>query len=218
VDQDKVVLAFKSPLPILEDELQKKLEKISYKAPASNHMVLRISRDGRESIAKRWVRDSTEVYYDPTRGFLSSEGIDTKATSQGFKEVHNIAKELIGSEFGNEVKWSEINFICRYIGKKHPLSSLKKTVNDKVYNDLEKIIGISMKPFSLELYSADETEEKALNEIVNWYNISVKPLILNPKYYLINIVYRQKDIEKVEKMTSDLDGIVESLIEYIESD
>ena len=218
MDRNTVTLAFKRPIPIPEDDLQVKLEKIGYKVPSSNHIVVKVSSDGMETLSKRWVKDNSDVYYDPRRGFLSSEGRDIEKTSIGFTDILKVSKEYF-DDFDNELKWAELNFSCRCIGTKAPLTALKQAVRGTIHDEVGEIINAPVNPYTLEIFSADENElDKALNEVTNWQHITIRPIVINPRYYQVNIVYRQKDVEKVENCAKTVEDIVNKLISHIEGE
>lgn len=218
VNRNAITLAFKSQYPLIESDLHSKLEEKGFQEPTRNVTVLRISRDGRESIVKRWEKEKTEVFYDPSRGFLSVEGLNIEKTSIGFKEIYLISQELLGETSSEKIKWAEINFSCRCIGQKHPLQSLKILSSADIFNNIENIFKESIFPFSLEFYSSadEQISDKPLTDFVDWSNVSIRPLIANPKYYVISVVYRKNNINKVIEFSSTIKSVVESLLEKIE--
>lgn len=219
ISQNKITLAFTSEYPYTEDEIQERLIDLGYEIPESNHTVLKISNDGRESLAKRFIKENIEVFYDPKRGFLSSEGLDIIQTNEGFKDIIKVGENLSGSNFDSDIKWAELNIESRIIGDKRPLDSFDLSLKTDMYEDITDLLGMQVYPYGLSLYSSDKDDlNKPLNEIINWSHITIQPLVRNPKYYYCRIVYRQKDLDNVSEISNNIKGIIENLIRYLESD
>lgn len=218
IDQNKITIAFNNPFPFPEDDLETELKTKDYVVPKEPTMIS-VGPDGGQSIVKRWEREEVGVYYDSNKGFLSSEGKDFKKVSAGFEDIREIAKNLLGSDLTTETEWAEVLFNCRCLGDKRPLKAFEDYLPSQPYLKFEEIGVENLKPFSLKMYSAEESElEGPLNKIPNWVHINIEPLIINPKYYYIRVVYRQVDISKVGVFSTKLKEVVESLINHIESD
>jgi hypothetical protein len=205
----KVTIAFTSPLPLPEEELRTQMDKSGYRPNQNGETVMRVSTDGSQSIARAWEKGAHEAYYDLQRGFLSSEGDNFPEVAEGARELRKIASGLVQGSLDEHVKWAEINFQGRVVTKTHPMAALKRFYQDMSFEEIEKALGDGLRPFSLRLYSSDEPEPKRrLVDIPNWTHFAMEPLVLNPTYFLLRLIYRR---EKVEEVLSLADRLEETL-------
>ncbi len=218
VDTFKITLAFKNPFPFMEDDLNEGLERRGFKRPKDGATVLRISQDGRQGSAFRWVREETEVYYEPVRPFLSAEGLSFSTVAAAFGELHALARELLEGAFESQKEWAEINALVRGLGSQAPLIALKEYANESLYGAIGRMVGRPVQPFSISVYSSEEPElNRPLNEIPDWIHFGIQPLVLNPQYYVIRLVFRQQDVKRVEEFAQNLEKALLGFLGEIEA-
>jgi len=210
-------MAYRSKFPFVDADLEKNLEEAGFSSSSPGRRVLRLSSDGQESVALRWTSSGSEVYYDPTRAFLSAEGSVPEGVHEAFGKLVKIAAALLGPTWATELKWTELYATIRILGERKPLESYTETYSPKIIERVGKILGTTVKPFLFAVFSSPGGEEgQPLNEIPNWVTIVVEPFIQNPKYYFMKLVFRQQDTEKVVGFASRLEKIVGGIISEIE--
>ncbi|MFQ5871910.1 MAG: hypothetical protein ACE5IJ_10600 [Thermoplasmata archaeon] len=214
---DKATLSFRQPFPFLDEDLGQLLVEKGFNEPEKGRNVLRVSPDGRESPAIRWERDEISVYYEPTRPFLTVEGKIPDGVAAAFDDILSVSRDLLGDTFKSEVRWAELNAIIRAVGSKSPLEAFRKYDWNPITAPLASILGSDVKPFRLSVYSAeDEDLNQPLSEVSDWIHVTVEPLVANPRYYFIRIVYRQSDVSSVSTFASRVEEIASKIISELE--
>lgn len=215
----KVTMAFTSPLPLPEEELRTQMDKSGYKPSQKGGTVMRISTDGSQSIARAWEKGAHAAYYDLQKGFLSSEGDSFREVAEGARELRKIASGLVQGSLDEHVKWTEINFQGRVVTKTHPMAALKRFYRNMSFEEIERAFGDRFRPFSLRLYSSDEPEPKRrLVEIPNWTHFGMEPLVLNPTYFLLRLIYRRENVEDVLGLADRLEETLNSVVMAVAGD
>ena len=201
----------------MDDDIDDKLRESGFSEPDEGGTVLRISSDGRQSQATRWVDEDVEVYYQPARAFLSSEGKNPGEVADGFARIVQASKDLLGDQWPGKLKWAEFYATARVRGEKSPLKAFSGTYSRKVLAELQGFLSGPIMPSLFGVYSAPENQlDQPLNKIPNWTHIVLEPLVANPEYYFVKIVFRKPDHDSVERFAQDFESILERIIAEVE--
>ena len=216
VETGRVTVATNNKLPFLEEDLDEKVQSIGYKIPKPGGSVLVVSRDGSQTVGVVWSKEEMTITYDPSRGFLSIDGRSLKELAEGFAQLVNITQELLGGESERNIKWGELNLAARCATEKLPLDVIGRSATE-IHTSLANLFGEKLLPFSVTAYSSEAEElEKPLNEIPDWFDLRVDPLIANPKYYFIRIIYRKKNPAQVGEFVQKLEIRLDDMIKMLE--
>ncbi len=216
VEANKVTIATKRKYPFLEEDLDRKCKEFGYAVPKQGRTVLTIARDGSQSLGQVWSKnEGLTITYDPNRGFLSLQADELSETVKEFSTLVAIANALL-SEPEQEIRWGEVNFAARASSESRPLEVFSKLSTD-LHEKLGDLFEESVHPFGVAAYSAPgEALDKPLNEISNWFDIRIEPLIANPRYYFIRIIYRKSDLEQVNGYLRPLEDRLAEAIRFLE--
>lgn len=215
----KLTLAFtKSFIFVdIEEDLSRRLVEAGFKVPEEGSRVLRVSQDGKQTLARRWAKDGVDALYDPERSFLSAEGTELPKVAEAFSDLRRIAREALGEKFAPELKWGEVNVLVRAIGTKPSLEVLSQRGPIDLAEKVGRGFGFDLRPMSMGFFFAEKGEwERRLVEITDWVHVSVEPFIPNPTYYIFRVVCRLKDVEKVEAFGKDLERKLDELLAMLE--
>ncbi|MFQ5885363.1 MAG: hypothetical protein ACE5IO_09720 [Thermoplasmata archaeon] len=216
VEANKVTVATKSKYPFLEEDLDRKCKAAGFTVPKRGGTVLIAARDGSQSLGQVWSADDKTITYDPNRGFLSLESRDLSETAQGFATLIDIARELLSDTFEEEIRWGELNFAARVSSETLPLEVLSGS-STKVHEELSKLFEEPLSPFSIAAYSSPgEDLKRPLNEVPNWFDMRIEPLIANPRYYFVRIVYRKQDLARISGFLQGLEDRLGNVIQLLE--
>lgn len=216
VDSSTSSIRLRKRFPFQKEDLQKSLLDRDFELPESGHRVLRLSKDGSQSQGFRWTKNETDVYYVPDISLISCEGMDLLELSQVQNDVISILDELLDTK--TEVIWNEIIFNGRALGDSRPMIALGK-VHNPVYETIGRILNLDVSPLGLRLYHTEEGDiDSPLNEIKNWFDISVETFVPNPAYYGIRVVYRNESTEEgmsfLRTLGERIEGVVQSIEDY----
>ena len=79
------------------------------------------------------------------------------------------------------------------------------------------MFGENLQPFSLTAYASGMDQlQRPLNEIPDWFDLRIEPLIANPKYYFVRIVFRKENLEIVSQFVSQIEERITQAIEMLE--
>ncbi len=217
LDVFRITLAFDRPYVFLDEDIDEKLPESGFSKPEEGGTVLRISSDGRQSQATRWVDGDVEVYYQPSRAFLSSEGTSPEDVADGFTRIVQVSEDLLGDDWPRRLKWAELYAAARIRGEKSPLKAFSKTYSSKLLDELRNFLSRPIMPSLFGVYAAPENHlDEPLNEIPDWVHIVLEPLVANPQYYFMKVVFREADYDSVEKFAREFESIVEHIIAEVE--
>jgi len=218
VELEKATLAFKALFPLLDTDLDRELDSRGFAIPSPGRNVLRVSQDGRETVAIRWTKGDTEVFYDPGRAMLSSEGRSPQQVAEAFGELCDVAQSLLGGTFDAQLKWSELNAVVRSAGTKQPLTSIGAHA-DPLIASIGNLLGAKTQRFSVTACSPVTGDAlRPLTELEDWSFVSVEPLIANPGYYLTRVVIRRSTAKPIAEFTLKLENFTQSVISHLEKD
>lgn len=215
-ETSKVTIATQSKFPFLEEDVDHKCKTLGYAVPKQGGTVLIATRDGSQSLGQVWSKDDFSITYDPSRGFLSVEGKDPSELGDESQVLVKMAEELLGDVFDDEVRWMELNFAARSSSDRRPLEAIGATPSS-LHKGLGEVFDEPLLPFGISAYAGEKEElNRPLNEVTNWFDLRIEPLIANPRYYFIRIVYRNRKPDQVIKFVRELLPRLESAIRLLE--
>lgn len=214
----RMAIAFSSKYPLEENSLNDELRGSGFIVPTTERYTVRASEDGAQSTAMKWTRGETEVYYEPTRPFLTAEGRAPSQVVETFSLVDKISKRLLGENPEQKQKYGELYVVARVMGAKFPLRAMREK-RDDLTKAMSELLGTDVQRFS-EVFCCGVNDEgpTPLNQVLDWTHITVEPFVVNPTYYFVRIVIRNHDVEVVRKFGDNLESILIRIVEGVECD
>ena len=206
LDDVKVTIDLNKPFPFRDEDVGKLLVEEGFSRPKEREgIVLRITAEGVQSPATRWMWKETDVFYEPVTGRLAVEGRNIEAVGESFEKILRVTNRLLEDTKEVQVRWTELSVKLRAYGSPPPLDVFRQFCESKARDAVSKAFGEEMHAFSLALYSADKKNlDRALNKIEDWVHLSIAPLVPNPSIYTVNLVYRKRDPNDVKKRLETL--------------
>lgn len=218
VEACRLTLGFKRPYLFTEQDLSLRFAERGVTPPEGGRLVLRVAQDGTQSPANVWQKGDVEVYYEPMRGFLSSEGLNPEATAKVFEEISLVAEGLLGHPLGADLKWAELNAAARVQGSKAPLTALSAKGDGGWASGLGKILGESLRPFSRTFFAAGSSDlNLPLRDVPEWTHLAIEPFVVNPAFYFVRLVIRKIDGKPVAEAGSRFADLLREIVEFAEN-
>jgi len=172
-----------------------------FKSPLGEIIVLNIGRKG-----------GIDLLYDLRESFI---GVGTKTGDLGILRNHvkNELKKMI-EELGiqNDVKFYRITTVGRTWYGKNTKEVLKDVIKIESLEEIERAVNLNVKlqPMTLRLIPANRNFGE-----LPWIDISVEPLVANPKYYYYALTYMDDEYERCLSLLDNLKDIFSRIFSYI---
>lgn len=211
VDQFQINILFNYPNPFSEENILSKLTKKGFEsirtANISDILPIRSAQIAR--------KDSVTINYIPEKGILGVSGNSFSDVSKMFIELNSLISEIMGADVvdGNIVKLYEIISKSRISSSKEgyePKEAISNFIGKEKIKRFEKVVD---NPSFFTIRIAPKTGRP--ND-VEWYDIIIEPLYINPMQYNISIIYRSQKFENIKKFVEDIENKIINTISLIE--
>jgi hypothetical protein len=209
VDDFRISYVFSFQDPFVEDDLKSLLEKKGFKAEIGSRIIEAPPfRAVKADIAKR---GNVAVLYDNDVSFVGVAGRSFKEVVDNFATLEATLKELDRIAFDKK-STVEIVIRARVWTKKDPQKTIADFMKTEKIEPFKKIFGHEVRPFTVSVV----TQDPRITDNPNWFSLRIEPQIKNPRYYFVELVYRNESVSKalgiagkIEKVINDSIGIIE---------
>lgn len=217
VDALKITIVFDNPFALPDDILDEKLTSVGYESQLGR-AVISIAPDGSRTQVIVWEKETRTVGYDPKRGYLSAQAKDFRAASVGLGEMLEVVRSM-EEDYTSQISFAEIIMNARARGSKYPLVALDNLFSHDFLPEIGDILGSRVSPYAIRVCPKDKIEsKKSLKKVLEWFELTVQPMVENPRYYLVSLVYRNPDVGNVSKFAGGLEAKMEKLLAFIEAE
>jgi len=140
-------------------------------------------------------------------------GTNIKSVVSAFEILTSSIEEDIGLKLSETSDYIETTITARILTKKNPKEAISNFIELSRLKQFKKVFGMDSTIFSLRLVPLKNNPTD-----YEWYDITVEPLIISPKQYRVNVVYRKPDLKKTMEFTKNIDIIILKTIEIIEEE
>ncbi len=217
LDSLRITIAFENPFALPEDMLDESIVSTGYESQPGKAVVA-VTPDGSRTQVIVWEKESRMIGYDPMRGFLTLHAESFPSASDGLVEMLDALRGMEENVLAL-ISFTEVIMNARARGHKYPLVALEELFSDDFLPVLSDIFGRGVSPFAIRVCPKDKIEsKKSLKKVPEWFELTVQPMVENPRYYIVNLVYRDPDVENVSTFASGLEGNMVSLLSMIEGE
>jgi hypothetical protein len=153
------------------------------------------------------------VLYDNEVSFVGVGDKSFKQVREAFDISEGVLSEVDAIMLANK---SRVELVLRadVWTKKDPQKEIGKFLGKKKFEAFASIFKNKVRPFTVRV----ATEDKEIIKNPNWFDIRIEPLIRNPRYYRIDLVYRNEDQSKTLEIADNIENTVVQAIKIVESD
>ncbi len=211
----RITILFNNPYPFPEEQL---IDILSKKGFSEIKDIPKIMGTPPLQVIRATVarKGDNEVLYNPDKGHLGIIGLNFKEVNDDFE----ILESTIISELGIEkssIKSAELISSNRVYSINAPLEVISRFLESANFSKFKEVFGgdVDLKPFTVRMYINTEISG-SINTLSNWADLTIEPFIPNPKYYLVRLIYRNTDNDKVKEVAKRVDNIILDSIKLIE--
>lgn len=209
VDDYRISYVFTFQDPFVEDDLKSLLEKRGFKIETGSRIIEAPPfRAVRADIAKR---GSVSVLYDNELSFVGVSGRSFKEVIDDFALLGATLKELDPITFGKK-SYIEIWLRARVWTKKDPQKTIAGFMKTEKIKSFKNIFGNGVRPFALRVV----TEDPRIMDNPNWFSLRIEPQIRNPRYYFVELVFRNENVSKTLDMAKKIEKVIINSIGIVE--
>lgn len=195
--------------PFVEEDLKSLLKKRKFKVETKSRFIEAPPfRAVRADIAKK---GSVSVLYDNEISYVGVAGQSFKEVKGNFTILSRILKELDPITYGKQ-RSVELIFKGRIWTKKDPQKTITNFMKTEKMDLFKNIFEKGIRPFTIRVV----TEDHRIKDNPNWFSLRIEPLIRNPRYYFLELVYRNEDVSMTLKIADKIEEIITSSIEAVE--
>ena len=153
------------------------------------------------------------VDINPEKGVLATTGLSIEEAMAAFADVSDVIKSDLGIEMEENSRFFEILATYEFDSDQSPIESVSRILADsKIVSQIEEVLGEAVSPFSVRLVSKGRVPNQE-----EWLDITLEPSIVKPnRTYLISVVYRSAQMNKVWSFCKDLESRISGLIDVVE--
>lgn len=211
----RITILFNNPYPFPEEQL---IENLSKKGFSEIKDIPKIMGTPPLQIVRATVarKGDNEVLYNPDKGHLGIIGLNFKEVNDDFDILESTIKSEMGIE-QSAIKSAELISSNRVYSKNAPLEVISRFLDSVNLSKFKEVFGedVDIKPFTVRMYINTEISG-SINTLSNWADLTIEPFIPNPKYYLVRLIYRNTDNDKVKEVAKKVDNIILNSIRLIE--
>jgi len=193
-DQVHILVKFRSGKPVAEQDLLAIFLSLGYnKIPDEQRVV--VGPIKRTSFA---TKGRSQAFYTEERGII---GIRGESFDEVMRDFRGFLTALRSSE---EIDAYEESEFCEAylagslhgLGKKAPLKDFERSLGSlSILERISEVIGEPVLPLSLRVFPRKHVNVVAdLKDIPDWLDLTLQPVILNPRQYGFTLVYRKPSI------------------------
>lgn len=215
----RITILFNNPYPFPEEQL---IEILSKKGFSEIKDIPKIMGTPPLQVIRATVarKGDNEVLYNPDKGHLGIIGLNFKEVNDDFEILESTIKSELGIEksaIKSAIKSAELISSNRVYSKNAPLEVISKFLESANFSKFKEVFGedADIKPFTVRMYINTEISG-SINTLSNWADLTIEPFIPNPKYYLVRLIYRDTDNDKVKEIAKKVDNIILDSIRLIE--
>lgn len=215
-DQCSVTIQFRVPFTFPEAQLENEMRSKGFSMP-EDHRSVRIGPDGAQVPMLHWFK-GVDVFYLPTLGQLSCEGVDYEVVAERSLELSGISESMLGGCLRNALQWAELSAVARVRGTKPPSNCYNRIPAGPLTGSINNALGREVSHLGLRFYWSEQLElTEPLNSITEWFDLTINPFIPNPSYHAMRVVYRSKDIDSISSFTGGLEALGTTLVSELEA-
>lgn len=209
VDDYRISIVFSFPDPFIEDDLKALLKKRGFKVETGSRIIEAPPfRAVKADIAKK---GNVSVLYDNELSYVGVAGRSFKGVQGNFIVLSEVLKELDPITL-NKQRGVELLLRARVWTKKDPQKSIADFVKTEKMKGFKDIFEKEIRPFTVRVV----TEDSKILDNPNWFSLRIEPLIRNPRYYFLGLVYRNEDVSKILNIANKIEQIISQSIEVVE--
>jgi len=164
-------------------------------------------------------RGDCQVLYDPHVGSLGIAGNRPAEVLKEFEVIESMLKEK-GFDLSTDIKSIELVFHGRAFVRDRfkPLEKICKFIGIDKFSKFNEVMGEEVAPFDIRFYPKREMKtSENLRHISRWFDVHIHPLVENPNYCAIHVVFRDTNITNIKAFTETIrDKILQILTIIIE--
>jgi len=209
VDDYRISFVFGFQDPFVEDDLKDVLTKRGFKVePGSRIIEAPPFRAVRADIAKK---GNVSVLYDNDISYVGIAGRSFKEVLEDFNALGRVLKELDSITFDKQ-SYVELVLRARVWTKKDPQQTIASFHKAENVQPFAEVFGKGVRPFAVRVV----TEEPRIIDNPNWFSLRIEPMIRNPRYYFVELVYRNEKVSKTLSIAEKIEQVISRSIEIIE--
>jgi len=209
IDDYRISFVFGFQDPFVEDDLRSLLKKRKFKVETKSRIIEAPPfRAVRTDVAKK---GNVSVLYDNEISYVGVAGQSFKEVRANFAILGRILKELDPITYSKQ-RSVELIFKGRVWTKKDPQKTITNFMKTEKMDLFKNIFEKGIRPFTVRVV----TEDHRIKDNPNWFSLRIEPLIRNPRYYFLELVYRNEDVSMTLKIADKIEEIIASSIETIE--
>ena len=211
VDDFRISFVFNTSDPFVENDLKAVLETKNYTVEKGSRIINAPPfRAIKTDIAKK---GNVTVLYDNEVSFVGVAGKSIKKVLEEFELLENVLCEIDQIIFANK---SHVELVLRahIWTKKDPQKTITNFYKTTNFDSFSTIFGEKVRPFTIRV----ATQDQEILGNPNWFDLKIEPMIRNPRYYHVDLVYKSKDAVKVIKLIKNMDSVIARTLEILESE
>lgn len=208
IDDYRISFVFGQQDPFVEDDLRSLLEKRGFKATGPRVINAPPFRAVRADIAKK---GDVSVLYDNETSFVGVAGRSLKEVRRNFDVLGKLLRKLDRIMF-NKQKYVELVLRSRVWTKKDPQKAIIDFLGMNGAEPFKNLFEKDVRPFGVRIV----TEDLTIMDNPNWFELRIEPLIRNPRYYFIQLIYRNENGTKTLNIADRTEEIVFQAIKIVE--
>lgn len=211
IDDFRVSDVFAISDPFIEEDLKAALKTKGFDIDLGPKIISTTPiRAIRSDIAKK---GDISILYDNETSFIGVVGKSFRQVTDQFEVLEGVLSELDPIMLSNK-KYTELWLRSHIWTKKDPQKTIPEFLKDTKYDAFSAILGRKIRPFTIRV----ATEDQTIMDNPNWFDLRIEPLIRNPRYYRLDIVYRNNDKAVISKTIDNIEKIIHKVIATVEGE
>lgn len=205
----QIVYAFKFPKLFERDDLIKNLRKHDFEEPKEPELIKKLKLT--EPIVSPEVgkKNNIVVFYDEPNKALAIKDTNFRDVFLAFKEIEIILKEDFDIDFEESINTIEGVVTLHVKTEKNAKKMIKDYLH--IYNKFDDIFNEKTYLTTIRIIP----ENKNMSDPI-WFDMSIEPLLTNPKKYFIRYGFRNSDINKFKETAGQINVYIGKVIAIIE--
>lgn len=155
-------------------------------------------------------RNNCDIVYNPNKGLLFVAGCEWGKVNEEFLNLKRILVDELDIDLEDSIRSYEIVSDNRVLSpNKKPIELIDNYYKNTNTNEFDNIFG--EKSANMMIRIVPQGKYSKSND---WYDLIIEPI--SSKFYRLRLVYRNKNIEKMENISKNIADIFKKIISVVE--